>query len=263
LAKFIVFLKLNSSWNNYEQIGGSPLLILTKKLISALKIEMPDLYVTYAMRYTEPTALDCIQNLKNRNIKKVILLPLYPQYSTTTTKSSLDEFLSQANDSFEVEIVEPFYKNVFFNEAICESISKKIKNPSLYHLIFSAHGLPQKIIDSGDSYQEDVENHVCILKELLLEYNLCFKSISLAYQSKVGPGKWTTPSLDDSLRSYKHQNVVIFPLSFVIDNSETKYELAIEYKELAKKYKIQQYVVCDCLNDDKKLVKAIKKMVKY
>ena len=263
LAKLIVSSRLNTAWKNYEKIGNeSPLNPLTEKLVKKLDEILEDVYVFQAMRYTPPFANECIEELKNKGIKEVVLLPLYPQYSTTTTKSSVEDFLEFAEDNFSIEVIDPFYKNEIFNEAIINTISNTVEDYSQYNLIFSAHGLPQKIVDSGDPYQKHVQEHVEILSNKLEETGLRFKSISLAYQSKVGPMKWLEPALDDRLKDFKNEKVLIYPIAFIVDNSETDFELSIEYKEVADEIGIVDYKVCKCVNDDDKFIEAIKDITK-
>jgi ferrochelatase len=137
-----------------------------------------------------------------------------------------------------------------------------VENPNEYNLIFSAHGLPQKIVDAGDPYEKHVNEHVKILSDILKEQGVEFKSISLAYQSKVGPMKWLEPALDKELEKYKDQKVLIYPIAFIVDNSETDFELIIEYKEEADKIGIADYKVCKCLNYDEKFIKAIRDITK-
>jgi len=216
------------------------------------------------MRYTPPFAKECIEQLKEKGIKDLILLPLYPQYSTTTTKSSLEDFEKEAQGKFNLTIIEPFYENEIYNNVIINSITKEVSNARSedFNLIFSAHGLPQKIIDAGDPYEEQVKDHIEILSRLLEKKGVKFKSISLAYQSKVGPMKWLEPSLDDHLKQYKDDNILIYPISFIVDNSETKFELSIEYKHIADKIGIKDYRVCKCVNDDDIFIEAIKDITK-
>ena len=229
IASFIVYMRLNKAWENYEEIGGrSPLHELTDKLIKKLQEALPEYFVTTAMRYTSPFAQTAIARIKDKNIKDVVLLPLYPQYSTTTTKSSLDDFIEKADDTFNITIIEPFFKNEIYNKTICNEIVKTNAKYDDYHLIFSAHGLPQKIINNGDPYQSQIEEHIEILKEKLTHYATNFKSINLAYQSKVGPMKWITPSLDTMLENFKGKKVIIYPISFIVDNSETVFDLNID-----------------------------------
>lgn len=263
LAKIIVSSRLDSAWKNYEEIGNqSPINPLTESLVLKLNDELSDVYVYQAMRYTPPFANECIKQLEEDGIKDVILLPLYPQYSTTTTKSSVEDFEKFAEDKFNVEIIDPFYKNDIFNDAIIEIIEESVEDYSEYNLIFSAHGLPQKIVDSGDPYQKQIEEHVEILSKSLAEKNINFKSVCLAYQSKVGPMKWLEPALDKELTKYKGEKVLIYPIAFIVDNSETDFELSIEYKEVADEIGIQDYKVCKCVNYNDKFIKAIKDITK-
>jgi len=262
IASLIVIFRINKAWKNYEAINKTtPLYKLTDSLTKQLQIYLPDFFIVYTMRYTSPFAKTTIAKIKEQNIKDIILLPLYAHYSTTTTKSSLDNFLQFAKNDFNIKIIKPFYKNDLYNQAICNDIAKtkgKIKD---FHLIFSAHGLPQKIIDKGDSYQQQIQEHIEILKTKLSYQRIFFKSINLAYQSKVGFAKWLSPSLEKTLQNFRNEKVLIYPISFIIDNSETVFELDIEYRHLAKKLQIKEYKVCKCLNDNELFLKALSKLI--
>lgn len=145
IASLIVYSRKNSAWENYEAIGGeSPINALTQQLIDKLQAQLPETYVTQAMRYTPPFAAKCVEQIKQQGIEEVTLLPLYPQYSTTTTKSSVEDFVERANNQFKLKIIEPFYENQTYNQAIIESIKTQINSSNDFNLIFSAHGLPQK-----------------------------------------------------------------------------------------------------------------------
>ncbi len=262
IASLIVILRHDKAWENYEKIGGkSPLHELTNKLVAKLQEHLPQYFITTAMRYTSQFSQTSIAKIKEQNIKNVVLLPLYPQYSTTTTKSSIDDFVEHSNNQFNITVCEPFYKNNLYNQTICNEIINIQNGKTNYHLIFSAHGLPQKIVDKGDPYQIQVQQHVEILKDKLSKYPVSFKSISLAYQSKVGPMKWLTPSLDTALEDFKGKEIIIYPISFIIDNSETVFELDIEYRELAQELGIKEYKVCKCLNDNDTFVEVIKELI--
>lgn len=262
IAFFIVSSRLNSAWKNYEKIGNeSPINKLTEKLVDKCNEEIED-YKTYqVMRYTPPFANDVIKQMKEDGIKEVLLFPLYPQYSTTTTKSSYEDFIKYAKDDFKIEMIEPFYKNDAFNECIINEIISKTKNPSEYNLIFSAHGLPQKIVDAGDPYEKQMIEHVEVLSKKLVEKGIAFKSINLAYQSKVGPLKWLDPSLEEKLNNFKEDNVIIYPIAFIVDNSETDFELDIEYREIAHEIGIKDYQVCKCVNYNENFLGAIKNII--
>jgi ferrochelatase len=263
IAFFIVNSRLDSAWENYEEIGNeSPINKLTEQLVLNVNDKIKE-YKTYQiMRYTPPFAKDVITQMKEDGIEEVILLPLYPQYSTTTTKSSLEDFEKYAKDAFKTRIIEPFYKNDLFNECIINEIVKNVNIPSDYNLVFSAHGLPQKIVDAGDPYEKQMIEHVDILSTMLKEKGVEFKSITLAYQSKVGPMKWLEPSLDEGLVTFKDDNVLIYPLAFIVDNSETDFELSIEYKEIAEEIGIHDYKVCKCVNASDEFIEAIKDIIK-
>lgn len=263
VASFITNSRLESAWKNYEKIENhSPINPLTEQLVNKCNDKIEN-YKTYqVMRYTPPFAKEIISQMKKDGIKEVLLLPLYPQYSTTTTKSSLEDFIKFAKNSFSVSSIETFYKNDKFNECIVNEILNNVEDETSYNLVFSAHGLPQKIVDAGDPYEKQMNEHVKILSEELQKRGKNFKSINLAYQSKVGPLKWLEPSLENMLKNFKNENVIIYPLSFIVDNSETVFELDIEYKEIAHEIGIKEYKVCSCVNDSEEFIEAIKDIIK-
>ena len=247
LAPLISNLRYKRVWKNYEKIGGSRIYDITENL--AKKIEtLSGIKTKYAFRYTKPHIKDVIEN------EEIILLPLYPHYSFTTYESSLDEL---KENKIKAKVIKPFYKNPKFNEIIKENILNSIDNPKDWHLIFSAHGLPKKLIKKGDLYEKQIKEHVEILKQILPE----FKSISLAFQSRFGFSEWLQPYLDKELEKYKNGNVLIYPISFMIDNSETDLELKVEYKHLADNIGIKNYKVVDCPNDSEKTAKFLVELV--
>jgi len=246
LAPLISNLRYKKVWENYEIIGGSRIYNITQKLCENMKKYTND-DVVYTMRYTKPHLKDVIFKYN-----EVTLLPLYPHYSFTTYESSLDE-LKEIEYTGKVNIVKPFFKDKRFNEIITQNILNSVENPEEWNLIFSAHGLPQKIIDKGDKYQSHIQQHVKILKEKLPS----FKSVNLAYQSRFGFAKWLQPYLHEELEKYKNQNVLIYPIAFMIDNSETDLELKVEYRHLAKKQGIKNYKVVECPNDSEKTAKFL------
>lgn len=264
IAYFIVKTRLNEAWEGYEEIGGkSPINEITEKLVDKCNERIKGFKVYQAMRYTPPFTQEVVEQIKKDGITDILLLPLYPQFSTTTTKSSVQEFIEWTPYDFKLKYLEEFYTNNMFNECILNEIAKTVEDASEYNLIFSAHGLPQKIVDKGDPYQEQMIEHVDILSKKLEEKNMNFKSINLAYQSKVGPMKWLEPSLDDSLKQFKGQKVVIYPIAFIVDNSETDFELDIEYREIAQEIGIEDFKVCKCVNDSDEFVEAIKDIIKH
>jgi hypothetical protein len=115
---------------------------------------------------------------------------------------------------------------------------------------------------SIENDEKQMKEHVKILSEKLSQKGIIFKSINLAYQSKVGPLKWLEPSLENMLKNFKNENVIIYPIAFIVDNSETDFELDIEYREIAHEIGIKNYQVCKCVNDSDDFIEAIKDIIK-
>jgi ferrochelatase len=252
--------------SNYAKLGGiSPLVEETKLLEKALKREFEDDEILSIMRYTPPFAKDVITKLNSKGIDEVVLLPLYPHYSTTTVKSSLedfDEWAKRLDFTPKVRVIPPYYKDKSYNEAIIKTIEERLSiSLKEIDLIFSAHSLPQKIVDRGDSYQKEVEDHQKILSKLLQKRGYEFRSTHLAYQSKLGPVKWLEPTLESVLKSLESKKALIVPISFTLDNSETIFELGMEYKELADELGFEFYEVASCPNSSRRLVETFKGLI--
>ena len=257
LRKFVAFMitkgRLKIAKHNYEQIGGkSPLCELTAKLcekISSLKSEFDA--VDFAMNYTSPFVKDVLK--KYEKFDEIVLLPLYPHHSQTTITSSLADFKKAKEElklKAKISLCEPFYDDDAYNKIIISHIREAIKDTDIsdISLIFSAHSLPRKIIEKGDIYEKHINEHVQILGKMLKEQGLNFKDVSLAYQSRLGPVKWLEPSLNEALAKCENKKALIYPLSFCIDNSETIFELVIEYAKLAKELSFSFYKVVECPN---------------
>ena len=267
IGGMIVFNRTESSQEIYRELGGkSPIVGHTKNLVEKLQTRLGEnVIVDFAMRYTPPFADEVIEKLNAEDVKKIYLIPLYPQYSTTTTKSSLEDFEEHYHeaqgDAVLVEI-KHFFENETYNKSVIERIKEKVgsDNYNDFDIIFSAHGLPQKIIDAGDVYQRHIQKHVKLLKEMLKQEKMDFHEVHLAYQSKVGPMEWLKPSLEDKLKTVRNRGVIVFPIAFTIDNSETDFELEIEYREISEKLGFKKYRVCRCPNDSDLFVDALQEI---
>ncbi len=261
IAWMITFFRKKTAQENYRQLGGlSPMVANTKKLVGKLVEKNPHLQIEFAFAYTPPFCKNVLKKMSD--VDELIVLPMYPHYSTTTVKSSLEDFYSFSHllkSTCKIKIIKEFYQDENYNNLIIKLIKDTLTNEDAkeYDLIFSAHSLPQKVVDMGDVYEEQVNLHVDILKQLLVKNELNFNKIHLAYQSKLGPVKWLEPELGKSLENLKNKKVIIFPLSFTIDNSETDFELSIEYKEEAEKLNFKEYRVCLCPNDDDEFVETL------
>lgn len=263
VAWMITMMRLKPATQNYIQLGGkSALGDITRSLVAKLnsKFGFDNLIFDYAMNYTPPFASDTLAKYKDAD--EIVLFPLYPHHSVTTITSSLDSAkraIGNLDIKAKIKVVDYFYQNSKFNDIIVSHIAKSLgdDDANKIDLIFSAHSLPQKIIDSGDLYEKHLNEHLEILKSNLNNCGLRFNSVSLAYQSRLGPVKWLGPNLSEVLPSLSSKRAMIYPISFCIDNSETDFELAIEYKHIADDNKFDYYKVVKAPNDSDEFISFI------
>ncbi|MDD5212305.1 MAG: ferrochelatase [Sulfuricurvum sp.] len=267
IAGIITLTRTEKSQEIYRNIGGkSPIVDHTMSLVEKLQSQIsPEVVVDFVMRYTPPMAQEVCAKLKEQGVQKVYLIPLYPQYSSTTTASSIDDFEITARSIgwFPITVeIKHFFTNSTYNECLLALIKDALGDDDSheFELIFSAHGLPQKIVEEGDPYQRQVAAHVEIMKDIFHREGIYFRGVHLAYQSKVGPMKWLEPSLESMLHSLTKKKVIIVPIAFTIDNSETDYELTIEYAEIAHELGFTQYRVARCPNDHPLFVQTLKEL---
>jgi ferrochelatase len=267
VREIIIFNRIDEVKENFiENLGGkSPLPALTNQLIKKLKTKL-DMPIAPAMRYVPPFATDSLKKFKEEGIEELILFPMYPQYSTTTTLSSVEDIEARCQAleySPKITVIDPYYDNYEYISMSVKKIMDALgdKDSKDYDLLLSAHGLPMSIIKAGDPYQNQVEANVSAIKIYLHERGIEFNNIKLVYQSKVGNSAWLEPNLLDVLRNPYHRKVLIYPLAFTIDNSETVYELDIEHREIADKIKYDDYRVAKCFNDDDDFVDLIVELV--
>ena len=267
VSAIIINKRLEEVKENYGLLGGkSPLPDLTNALIEALKTKL-DIPIYSAMRYVPPFADIALEACKEQGIEELILFPMYPQYSTTTTLSSFEDIQERCvviDYHPKITMIEPYYDDYDYIVASVEKIVEAMegKDTQEYDLLLSAHGLPMSIIQAGDPYQNQVEANASAIKMYLHERDIKFHDIKLVYQSKVGNDAWLEPNLVDVLRNPTHRKVLIFPLAFTVDNSETVFELDIEHREIADKIKYDDYVVAQCMNNSDKFVDIIVEKVK-
>ena len=255
----------------YAAIGGrSPLLDNTRRQAEALQHvlrEHGEFEVYVCMRYWNPRAREVVSRLKQRGYTRVLLLPLYPQYSFTTTGSSYNEFLGecvQQGYRATVTLIRQWHESPDYQQAILRSIRTEIArfpdpDPAHVSLLFSAHGLPQKLVDRGDPYERQI---VATFEALCSQ--LAWPDVTLCYQSRVGPLTWLRPYTEEVIRQKARDGVrqiLVYPIAFVSDHSETLYELGILYRKVAEDSGIGHYRVVPALNDDPLLISALKKLI--
>ena len=276
LAKFISWRRAPIAQEIYSNIGGhSPLLEETKAQADFLSLKLThladDVRVFIAMRYWHPMSKSTVEAVKSFDAEKIILLPLYPQFSTATTGSSLLDWNNSARaaglkkTTYSVccyPCEKGYIKGlVTLVEKAIANAKKLTLDDTKIRVLFSAHGLPKKIIASGDPYQWQIEktsNAVVdgiknnLEKNTKLDWTVC-------YQSRVGPLEWISPSLDIELVRASQDNVgvIIVPIAFVSEHSETLVELDIEYREKAEDLKIPFYIRVPTLSIQKNFIDGL------
>jgi ferrochelatase len=272
LARLIASRRARKVREHYARIGGkSPLGELTALQAAALERELRksiDARVFVAMRYWHPLTEEAVRQVNALAWGQLVLLPLYPQYSKTTTGSSLNEwnrrYQAPGGNTAPVRIVREFYHHPLYLDAVVEKINQglaRFASPSPdIHLVFSAHGVPASVIEAGDPYQTQVE----ATAELLMRRGRWPNPHRVCYQSRVGPGRWLEPSLGHTLRrlaAQGSQKALVIPVSFVSEHLETLSEIGIEARQLAEQLGIQQFEVMPALNDSPKFIEALADLV--
>jgi ferrochelatase len=252
LATFIALSRTKTAQEIYQKLGGgSPLTANTQQQAEELeKVLGPDYKVFVAMRHAKPDISQAIANVKSFNPQTLVLLPLFPQFSTSTTGSCFQFWEKESRlqgVARQVTRVCCYPELEGFILALTEQIQEKLhiheKNASPPLVVFSAHGLPTRLIQDGDPYQIQVEKtYKKILKKLNVGRPEPLEAL-LCYQSKVGRGQWTGPSLGSVLKKAgkNARAVIVVPLSFVSEHSETLVELDIEYAEKAQAWGVKSY----------------------
>lgn len=264
IAELITWRRKDEAKANYQALGGqSPIVRYTRYLIESLEKMVDDASIHMVMRYTPPFAADVLEELKETD--EIYAIPLYPHYSSTTTLSSLDDLYAAAEQlgiRAKIKTVRHYYRNEHYNRAIVSRIRDALgeDNPGHYELVFSAHGLPQKIIDKGDPYQRHIRYNLFHARKALMQAGIAFHKTHLAYQSRLGPMEWIRPYLDDKLKSLTKKKVIIYPIAFTIDNSETEFELEVEYREVAEELGFEEYRVARAPNAHPDFVKCLQRL---
>ncbi|OLF75551.1 ferrochelatase [Maricaulis sp. W15] len=267
LALFISTVRAKEAKANYAKMGGgSPLLPETIRQANALADHLSpqwpdhDIRIWPAMRYWHPFTHDVAAEVKAWQPDDTVLLPLYPQFSTTTTGSSLKAWRDAGGP--ETHAICCYPTESAFLDAHAVLIRKtweKAGRPENVRLLFSAHGLPKKIIDAGDPYQWQVEQTVAAVRQQLPE----FPDVETCYQSRVGPLEWIGPSTDEAIRkaAADGKSILLSPIAFVSEHIETLVELDEEYAEIAEELGISSYVRVPALGGDPIFIEALANLV--
>jgi ferrochelatase len=253
LARKIAGARLAPATDAYRLLGGkSPLLEMTQAQARAIEAALPELEAKcfIAMRYWRPFSLQAAREVKAWHPNEVVLLPLYPQYSTTTTGSSLTDWRTAAA---RVGLIAPtsalccFPFDPAFVAATLSIIqhaydeARATIDPAVpLRILFSAHGLPEAIVRRGDPYQYQIEQTVAALIAAWRRNDLDWR---ICYQSRATPQKWIEPSTDTEIIQAGRDKtaVLVVPIAFVSEHSETLVELDIDYKKLADRHGVRGY----------------------
>jgi protoporphyrin/coproporphyrin ferrochelatase len=268
LAKLISSTRAKKIQHHYSVIGGgSPIRRFTEQQARALQLKLTesgiDAHCFVAMRYWHPFTAEAIAQLRAAKCDEVVLLPLYPQYSSTTTGSSLNEWRRHFHDDIPLHCVDTFYQNELYLEAVVEKLDDalaRFPDPAQADIVFSAHSVPVSVIEQGDPYQRQIEETV----ELIMQRGGWRNRYRLCYQSKVGASKWLQPSLRRTLIDLRDEHVrevCVVPISFVSDHVETLGEIDHEAREQARRLGIERFEMSSGLNDAPTFIAALAELV--
>ncbi len=300
MARLIASRRAKKVQEHYASIGGkSPLRELTERQAVALEGELRktlDARVFVAMRYWHPLTEEAIRHVLEGNFSDLVLLPLYPQYSRTTTGSSLNEwerrYRTRNGNGLRGRVVREFFEYPPYLDAVVEKINEGLakfgalehsavatsytrrftsgddtspqQGTDDLHLVFSAHGVPVSVIKAGDPYQAQIE----ATTKLVLKRGGWRNRHWSCYQSRVSPGRWLRPMLHETLHEIaatsarpQSSRVLVIPVAFVSDHVETLSEINIEARELASRLGLGQFEVMPALNDSPAFIRALASLV--
>jgi ferrochelatase len=273
LARIIARARVKPATENYALLGGkSPLLDLTRDQGAALDTALAargfEARSFIAMRYWHPFARQTAREVRAWDPDEIVLLPLYPQFSSTTTGSSLDDWRREA---VRAGITKPvttlccFFEDSGYIAATAAIVRRSLDaaraaSPVPVRVLFSAHGLPEVIVRRGDPYQVHVERTVAAVAAALDETGLDYR---VCYQSRATPQKWLDPSIEVEIEHAARDGVAVLvvPIAFVSDHSETLVELDVEYKELAHRLGVKGYFRAPAQNSDPGFIDALAALV--
>jgi ferrochelatase len=269
LAKLISTTRAKHVAHHYAEIGGkSPILEFTTRQAVALEAELRrdmDARVTVAMRYWKPFTTEAIRVMEQFSPDEIVLLPLYPQYSKTTTGSSLNEWKRHwKRTEPRVSVIEEFYEDEAYLDSVVQMVNRilaEFDDPADVDMIFSAHSVPVAVVEKGDPYQRQIERTV----DLVWRRGGWPGRRHVCYQSKVGASKWLTPSMHETVKRMAaegRKHLLVIPISFVSDHVETLHEIDIEHREQARGLGITDYRMTAGLNDSPAFIQALSALVR-
>jgi ferrochelatase len=272
IAYSIATIRRKTSEGYYRQIGGgSPLRRLTEEQASELKEEFrrrgKNVETFVGMCTWRPFLYEAVDKIKAADLDTIVVLPLFPHYSVTTTGSgfsNLRELLSgEAFRKRTVKWIRSWPVEPAYVEAFVQAIERELKKfgtPDRVHLLFSAHSIPESYVRKGDPYLDETKTTVEAIMDRLGRRN----PYQLSFQSKIGPVKWLEPFTNDVIVKLGREgihDVLVVPISFVSEHIETLYELDILYKKVAADAGVQNFRRVPALNSDPAFIRALADIV--
>ena len=285
VSLIIVPFRAFTSGKIYKKIwteNGSPLIVNTSALADKVSKKVPHIEVEFAMRYQSPSIEDKLKKLISQNLDEIIILPLFPQYSTATTGSVFDEIsrvLKKQSVTPSIKFINQFYEQ----ESFIDSWEDKLKSfdvDKYDHILFSYHGLPTKAVD--DIYDDSLcadnncenkitnENKFCYkatcyetTRLIASRFNLPSEKYTVSFQSRLTKN-WIEPFTDEVLEDFPNKgikNILVLSPAFTADNLETLYEIDDEYKELFIENGGKSLTMVPSLNDSSKWADSIVKII--
>lgn len=268
LNGIILTLRPSKSAKLYKSVWtkeGSPLLVFSKKLIEKLKlVTNDDCEVELAMRYGNPNMEEALLSLKNKNCRKLIVLPMFPQYSGTTTGSIFDEvtrILSKWRWVPSLNFINSYHDNDYYINALADSVSTHLQKNTPQKIIFTYHGIPKRNFDLGDPYQCYCQKTTRLVAEKL---NLKEDEYMTTFQSRFGPAEWLKPYTSDTMEELPKKgikNILVVAPAFSVDCLETIEEIDEENKEIFLNSGGQNFTYVPCLNDSDGHVNFLKQLI--
>lgn len=274
LAWLIATQRHKKSRSYYEQIGGgSPLRRITEEQARALESALASRNINarayVGMRYWNPFIEEALDQIKRDQLDHLVILPLYPQFSVSTTGSSLNRMHAIAEQTGHrlppTSVICSYEADANYVEAMAAAAREELahfpdQDPSKTHILFSAHSVPVRYIDEGDPYLDQTKRTV----ELVMERLGTHRPHTLSFQSKVGPVEWLTPATNVTIPRLAREGVsqlMLVPVSFVSEHSETLYEMDILYRDAAATAGVAHYRRVPTMNCRADFIEALATLV--
>lgn len=257
----------------YAAIGGkSPIGNITQCQADLVERELRrelECRVFVAMRYSEPSADDAIRAVREAGCERVMLVPLFPQYSLATTRSSFLDWDRRCRANrfrIQTDRIEHYYHSIYYLRALAERIDEgldRFPEGTGVHLVYSAHGVPKSFIKRGDPYEVQIRHTADWAYQLVRDCSR-IASVTLCFQSRIGPQRWLGPSLTSTLQRLGREGaeaVLVVPISFVSDHLETLSEIDVEARAFATRYGIKHFKTTEGLNDSPLFIRALAELI--